>query len=65
MKEVKAIDVQQGMLHLLGSVQHAILVSGIQPNRLFKGANLYEQLSQIKEPAGAREWFQVKVIAPS
>lgn len=41
----KAIDVQQGMLHLLGSVQHAILVSGIQPNRLFKGANLYEQLA--------------------
>ncbi len=63
-KEAKAIDVQQGMLHLLGSVQHAILVSGIQPNRLFKGANLYEQLSQIKEPAGVREWFQMKVIAP-
>lgn len=60
----KAIDVQQGMLHLLGSVQHAILVSGIQPNRLFKGANLYEQLSQMKEPAAFRDWFEAKVIAP-
>ena len=63
-KGAKAIDMQQGMLHLLGAVQHAILVTGIQPNRLFKGANLYEQLSQIKEPAGARDWFQEKVIAP-
>ncbi|MFD1956033.1 helix-turn-helix domain-containing protein [Paenibacillus thailandensis] len=60
----KAIDVQQGMLHLLGSVQHAILVSGIQPKKLFKGANLYEQLSQLKEPASVRDWFQEKVIDP-
>lgn len=63
-KGAKAIDVQQGMLHLLGSVQHAILVSGIQPSRLFKGVNLYEQLSQIKEPGRIREWFADKVIAP-
>ncbi|QAY68267.1 AraC family transcriptional regulator [Paenibacillus protaetiae] len=60
----KAIDVQQGMLHLLGSVQHAILVSGIQPKRLFKGANLYEQLSQIKEPGRICDWFQARVIDP-
>ncbi len=63
-KGAKAIDMQQGMLHLLGAVQHAILVTGIQPNRLFKGANLYEQLSQIKEHWTARDWFQEKVIAP-
>lgn len=63
-KGAKAIDVQQGMLHLLGSVQHAILISGIQPNRLFKGANLYEQLSQIREPRLILEWFQMRVTAP-
>ncbi|WP_246246334.1 helix-turn-helix domain-containing protein [Paenibacillus lemnae] len=63
-KGAKAIDVQQGMLHLLGAVQHTMLVSGIQPSRLFQGANLYEQLSQIKEPAAVRDWFQERVITP-
>ncbi|MFC5448848.1 helix-turn-helix domain-containing protein [Paenibacillus aestuarii] len=63
-KGAKEIDVQQGMLHVLGSVQHAIMVSGINPNRLFKGANLYEQLSQIREPQRILEWFQEKVIYP-
>ncbi|WP_284638963.1 helix-turn-helix domain-containing protein [Paenibacillus silviterrae] len=63
-KGAKEIDVQQGMLHLLGSIQHAIMVSGIQPSRLFKGANLYEQLSQIREPKQILEWFHEKVVAP-
>lgn len=60
----KAVDVQQGMLHLLGSVQHAIMVSGIQPNRLFRCVNMYEQLSQIREPQLILAWFQNKVCAP-
>jgi len=63
-KGAKEIDVQQGMLHVLGSVQHAIMVSGINPNRLFKGANLYEQLSQIREPQRILEWFRIKLISP-
>jgi AraC-like DNA-binding protein len=60
----KEIDVQLGMLHLLGSVQHAIMISGIHPSRLFKGANLYEQLSQIREQKLMLLWFREKVIAP-
>ncbi|QYR23545.1 helix-turn-helix domain-containing protein [Paenibacillus sp. sptzw28] len=60
----KEIDVQQGMLHLLGSIQHAILISGINPNRLFKGANMYELLSQIREPERILAWFRDKVIRP-
>lgn len=60
----KAVDVQQGMLQLLGSVQHAIMVSGISPNQLFKCANLYEQLSQIREPMLILAWFREKVAAP-
>ena len=63
-KGAKAVDVQQGMLHLLGSVQHAIMVSGIQPTRLFKCANLYEQLSQIREPQLILAWFQERVCKP-
>lgn len=60
----KEIDVQMGMLQLLGSIQHAILVSGIQPNRLFKGANLYAQLSEIREPKLYAAWFLEKVVGP-
>lgn len=63
-KGAKAVDVQQGMLHLLGSVQHAIMVSGIQPTRLFKCVNLYEQLSQIREPQLILTWFQERVCSP-
>lgn len=63
-KGAKAVDVQQGMLHLLGSVQHAIMVSGIQPTRLFKCANMYEQLSQIREPQLILTWFQERVCEP-
>ncbi|WP_246320494.1 helix-turn-helix domain-containing protein [Paenibacillus qinlingensis] len=63
-KGAKEIEVQQGMLHLLGNVQHAIMVSGINPNRLFKGANLYEQLSQIRESTRILAWFQDKVLSP-
>lgn len=60
----KEIDVQQGVLQLLGSIQHVIMVSGINPNRLFKGINLYDQLSQIREPKLIQKWFQEKVITP-
>jgi AraC-like DNA-binding protein len=63
-KGAKAVDVQQGMLHLLGSVQHAIMVSGIQPTRLFKCANMYERLSQIREPQLILTWFQDRVCEP-
>ncbi|WP_235533311.1 helix-turn-helix domain-containing protein [Paenibacillus sp. Leaf72] len=62
--EAKEMDVQQGMLHLLGAVQHAIMVSGIAPNRLFKGANRYEQLSQIREPELLLDWFRGMIAAP-
>ncbi|MGG1877028.1 helix-turn-helix domain-containing protein [Paenibacillus cisolokensis] len=60
----KAMEVQQGMLHLLGSVQHAMMVSGIQPGRLFKGVNMYEALSEIREPELIGSWFREKVVSP-
>ncbi|WP_235941641.1 helix-turn-helix domain-containing protein [Paenibacillus puerhi] len=63
-KGAKEIDVQQGMLHLLGSVQHAVMSSGIQPNRLYDCVNLYEQLSQIREPERMLAWFRERVVAP-
>lgn len=60
----KEIDVQQGMLQLLGAVQHAIMSSGIHPNRLFRGMNLYEELGRIREPKLMLAWFRDRVIAP-
>ncbi|MDF2937894.1 MAG: helix-turn-helix protein [Paenibacillaceae bacterium] len=61
---VKEIEVQLGMLHLLGSIQHAVMMSGIHPNRLFKGVNMYECLSQIREPRLILEWFREKIVEP-
>jgi AraC-like DNA-binding protein len=63
-KGAKAAHVQQGMLQLLGSVQHAMLVSGIKPTQLFKCVNMYEQLSQIREPALIVGWFRERVCEP-
>lgn len=60
----KVIDVQQGMLHLLGAIQHAVLEAGIAPNQLFKGRNLYAGLSQIHEPGMILSWFRGQVVAP-
>jgi AraC-like DNA-binding protein len=60
----KEIDIQQGMLQLLGSILHAIRHSGMDPNRVYKSANLYDQLTQIREPQKMLNWFNVKVIQP-
>ncbi len=56
--------VQEGVLQLLGSIQHAILESGYHPHYLYHGGNLYEQLYQMREPEKMVKWFQHKVIRP-
>jgi AraC-like DNA-binding protein len=56
--------VQQGMLQLLGSIQHAILQSGMSPSEIYGGANLYEQLIQLKDPDSMLQWFRQKVVRP-
>lgn len=61
---VKEMDVQQGMMNLLGSLEHAMMQSGLNPNQLFKSANLFEQLSTLKEPEQIEQWFMNKVIRP-
>ncbi|MGQ5390543.1 helix-turn-helix domain-containing protein [Paenibacillus sp. M.A.Huq-84] len=60
----KEIDIQQSMLQLLGSILHAIRHSGMDPNRVYKSVNLYEQLTQIREPQKMIKWFNGKVIQP-
>jgi AraC-like DNA-binding protein len=60
----KVIDIQQGNLQLLGSILHAIRLSNLDPNRIFKSANLYEQLMQIGDPQKMIAWFHDKVVSP-
>lgn len=56
--------VQEGVQQLLGSIQHAILESGYHPHRLYGGSNLYEQLSEIREPEMMIKWFRTNVLGP-
>ncbi len=63
-KGAKEIDVQQGMLHLLGTMLHTIIEAGFNPGRLYKGANLYEQLSALREPNLMHAWLSKMVVAP-
>jgi AraC-like DNA-binding protein len=60
----KELWVQQGMLHLLGSVQHSIMQMGTNLNALYDGVNLYGQLCQLKEPEEIEKWFLSRVIVP-
>lgn len=60
----KELDVQQGVFNLLGSLEHAMMQSGVNPNQLFKGANRFEQLAQMRETERIRDWFASKVISP-
>ncbi|HZG86646.1 AraC family transcriptional regulator [Paenibacillus sp.] len=55
---------KQGTLHLLGSVMHVVLQSGMTTQQIYDGANLYEQLCAIREPDQVIEWFGRKVIHP-
>ena len=58
------LQVQQGILQLLGSTLHAILEAGMNPCRLYSGVNLYEQLINIREPEEMEKWFQMNVLVP-
>lgn len=60
----KEWDVQQGVMHLLGAIQRAVMQCGIHPNRLYNGTNLYEQLAQIRETKIMLAWFEETVIGP-
>jgi len=57
----KELDLQEGALQLLGSVRHAMLETGVQPQLLFQ-RNLYEELQQIRGTSRIITWFQENVI---
>lgn len=56
--------VQQSALQLFGSIQYTILQSGMQPHLLFKGVNMFDRLSQIREAKQLAQWFKQEVVHP-
>ncbi|WP_246031483.1 helix-turn-helix transcriptional regulator [Salibacterium salarium] len=61
---MKEINIQSGMMQLFGTIQKEILHSGIQPNDLFKGRNMFAELTQIRESEWMVEWIVEEVISP-
>lgn len=59
---LKKLVIQQGMNQLLGSIQHAMLQSGVNPITLFEGINLYQELNQLQEPDEMLDWMEKRVI---
>lgn len=53
-----------GMLQLLGAILQALMKAGIEPGALYRGTNLYEQLSGLKDIDDIREWFERSIIRP-
>lgn len=58
------MHVQQGMMKLLGSVYDTMLRSGINPDTIYGGAHLYEELLEIRHPEEMARWFSRTVVVP-
>lgn len=58
------MHVQQGMLKLLGSAYDATLRSGMNPDIVYGGAHLYEELLSARHPDEMAAWFARSVIVP-
>lgn len=56
--------VQQGLLQLLGRMLNTMLQCGVNPHSLFKGVNMFDRLSQIREPDEMLQWMTTQVMAP-
>lgn len=63
-KGIQEINIQPGIIQLYSTIQHEILHSGIHPNKLFEGRNMFEELSQIRELEWMVKWIIEKVISP-
>jgi len=60
----KVFLLHQGVQQLLGNLQFGFLKSGFNPYAQHIDANLYEQLSQIKELEEIINWFNKQIIQP-
>lgn len=56
--------VHQALLRLMGSIHRAMLQAGHNPYSVYDSAQLYEELSTLRNPQASLSWFQEKVIQP-
>jgi AraC-like DNA-binding protein len=54
---------QQSILQLLGSILHLFVKTGINPEVICPGINLYEELGNL-EPGDISKWFKKNIIKP-
>ncbi|SDY03369.1 Cache domain-containing protein [Evansella caseinilytica] len=64
MNGMTEINIQTGIIQLFSSIQKEILHSGIHPDEIFHGKNMYEELAQFREPQRMAEWLLEEVIRP-
>ncbi|MBU3191014.1 AraC family transcriptional regulator [Clostridium bowmanii] len=55
---------RQGMLQLLGRILETFLKSGLNMKSIYKGSNLYEQLSNLNNSDEILNWFDKTLISP-
>lgn len=60
----KELLVQQAVLQLLSSILHTILQSGSDMYSLYSGADLHEQILQIKDMNDMQKWLMQRIIKP-
>ncbi|WP_171717306.1 helix-turn-helix domain-containing protein [Paenibacillus phytohabitans] len=58
------LDVKQGVVNLLSSIEHEIMHLGLNPNDVLTSVNRFEQLSAIRESEHISKWFMEKIISP-
>lgn len=60
----KEVNVQTSIMQLYSTIQHEILHAGMDPTVLYKGRNMYEELSQIRDREWIIRWMVDQVITP-
>lgn len=60
----KEFSVNTGVVQLYSVIQHEILLSGIDPFTLYKGRNMLEELTQLREIEWIIKWFTDEVVLP-
>ncbi|RKL66230.1 AraC family transcriptional regulator [Salipaludibacillus neizhouensis] len=60
----KEINILPAITQLFSSIQHEILYSGIHPNEIFEGKNMFEEVTHLREPEQMVIWLRDEVITP-
>ncbi|WP_231891381.1 helix-turn-helix domain-containing protein [Paenibacillus swuensis] len=56
--------VHQAMAQLLGNIHQTLLQAGFHVYAIYKGENLYDQLSQLRQTSEILQWFKKKIVIP-